>query len=176
MFMKKALLGSVVLLGLAAGQANAATYNWVFDCASVSCSGSGSLETNVPAGPAAIVTSITGLWGGNAIIGLSALNGLGNNDNKLVSPVNPVLTNNGITFSTASIFVNLFRSGVTTGVAWLVNTNNFGLAGTSGEGISFSITPAPAVPIPAALPLFAAGLGAMGLMSRRKKRKADVAA
>jgi hypothetical protein len=32
------------------------------------------------------------------------------------------------------------------------------------------------VPIPAALPLFAAGLGAMGLMSRRKKRKATVAA
>jgi len=32
------------------------------------------------------------------------------------------------------------------------------------------------VPIPAALPLFAAGLGAMGLMSRRRKRKAAVAA
>jgi hypothetical protein len=31
------------------------------------------------------------------------------------------------------------------------------------------------VPIPAALPLFAARLGAMGLMSRLEKRKAAVA-
>jgi hypothetical protein len=35
---------------------------------------------------------------------------------------------------------------------------------------------APTVPLPAALPLFAAGLGAMGLLSRRKKRKFAVAA
>jgi hypothetical protein len=32
------------------------------------------------------------------------------------------------------------------------------------------------VPIPAALPLFAAGLGDIGLMARPKKRKAVVAA
>jgi hypothetical protein len=32
------------------------------------------------------------------------------------------------------------------------------------------------MPIPAALPLFVAGLGAKGLMAQRKKRKAEVAA
>ena len=41
--------------------------------------------------------------------------------------------------------------------------------------ITLSTSTISAVPIPAALPLFAAGLGAMGLMSRRKKRKAAVA-
>lgn len=38
----------------------------------------------------------------------------------------------------------------------------------------FSVT-APQVPIPAALPLFAAALGAMGLAGWRKKRKGSVA-
>lgn len=48
-------------------------------------------------------------------------------------------------------------------------------AGTFGDtGLrtaTYSLT-APAVPIPAALPLFAAGLGAMGFMGWRRKRRA----
>jgi hypothetical protein len=40
---------------------------------------------------------------------------------------------------------------------------------------TYSVEPVP-VPIPAALPLFAAGLGAMGLMARCKKRNAALAA
>ena len=46
------------------------------------------------------------------------------------------------------------------------NTQNW--AGT----FSISSSPPGAVPLPAALPLFAAGLGALGLLGRRRKRKA----
>jgi hypothetical protein len=47
----------------------------------------------------------------------------------------------------------------------------------AGEGaaphiVSGSLTPIPTVPLPATLPLFATGLGALGLLGWRRKRKA----
>jgi hypothetical protein len=41
--------------------------------------------------------------------------------------------------------------------------------GTSGTNVSFSTT-VNATPLPAALPLFAGGLGVIGLVARRRKR------
>jgi hypothetical protein len=49
-------------------------------------------------------------------------------------------------------------------------------SGVTWEISSGSLTPAAATPIPAALPLFASGLGAMGLLGWRRKRKAQLAA
>jgi hypothetical protein len=46
---------------------------------------------------------------------------------------------------------------------------------TGSSGGSVSVTPVSATPLPAALPLFATGLGAMGLFGWRRKRKAPAA-
>ena len=184
MLRKKALLGAVMLLGLAAGQANASTYSWSFGCDVASdCSGSGTLETNQPIVPGTLITAVTGtfstaLFGAQSIISLSAPLTFGNNDNKINSVTNPELGSAGFAFSTTApsgfLYVNLFNNDLGSGDAvWLAACPNCSVllfkVGT------FSVTPASPVPIPAALPLFAAGLGAMGLMSRRKKRKAVVA-
>jgi hypothetical protein len=61
----------------------------------------------------------------------------------------------------------LGASGNDTG---LTNTTN-GIHSGSGTGLTF--TP---VPLPAALPLFATGLGALGLLGWRRKRKAQAVA
>ena len=58
-----------------------------------------------------------------------------------------------------------------------IGTGNFGLGGPSSViNLSFRIDTVSAngavVPLPATLPLFAAGLGAMGLLGWRRKRKA----
>jgi hypothetical protein len=44
------------------------------------------------------------------------------------------------------------------------------------ELTSFTVTPVSATPLPAALPLFATGLGALGLLGWRRKRKAQLTA
>jgi hypothetical protein len=71
---------------------------------------------------------------------------------------------NGPGFSNATVFLEL-------------NANQVGGSGTS---ISWSATesstnPVNPTPLPAALPLFATGLGALGLLARRKKRKGAAA-
>ena len=47
--------------------------------------------------------------------------------------------------------------------------------GVNGANTTFNFDPAAATPLPAALPLFATGLGAMGLLGWRRKRKATAA-
>ena len=66
-------------------------------------------------------------------------------------------------------------------IVWLTNTgaatNLFYTVPSGGEVFEsttaslFSFTPVGAVPLPAALPLFATGLGALGLLGWRRKRK-----
>jgi hypothetical protein len=49
---------------------------------------------------------------------------------------------------------------------------------SSGEGFSFdyAVGATSATPVPTALPLFATGLGALGLLGWRRKRKAQAVA
>lgn len=55
---------------------------------------------------------------------------------------------------------------------WLsISNTEFGYADSFSGGVAPAETP-----LPAALPLFAAGLGALGLLGRRRKRKGQVAA
>ena len=100
-----------------------------------------------------------------------------------VSGFNTIVNN--ITFS----FVNSPNSGIGTdsfAVVWNSTTGaatNMFYTVPSGPTIFefrtasvFSFTPVGTVPLPAALPLFATGLGALGLISWRRKRKAQAAA
>jgi hypothetical protein len=75
----------------------------------------------------------------------------------------------GIAFETAggqAINITYAGGGVYNEYALLGNTFSEGVRG------DFSVSLAP-TPLPAALPLFAGGLGMIGLVSRRKKRKAQ---
>jgi hypothetical protein len=54
------------------------------------------------------------------------------------------------------------------------NTYAGSVTGQTGQVVLASVaaTPLPATPLPAALPLFASGFGVIGLLARRRKRKA----
>ena len=84
----------------------------------------------------------------------------------------------------SDVFGLAFSDGVMYGIKDINTLISISLATGSGTVLgsytltsrTFGATAAAPVPIPAALPLLAAGLGAMGLTSRRKKRKAALAA
>jgi len=50
-------------------------------------------------------------------------------------------------------------------------TGTYTTTASNGDFVQLDIFPASAVPLPAALPLFAAGLGAVGLLLRRKRKR-----
>ena len=93
-------------------------------------------------------------------------------DNLLSFPTQPYVDNNGISFESASAMYVIFSFGCNCGpgfgYAMLARLN-------SGSGVEPNIS-LEATPLPAALPLFATGLGALGLLGRRRKRKAQAVA
>lgn len=63
---------------------------------------------------------------------------------------------------------DLLLGGVNTGINSLASTNGYQVGNSFGyAGVTFAQTP-----LPAALPLFVTGLGALGLLGWRRKRKA----
>jgi hypothetical protein len=74
-------------------------------------------------------------------------------------------------------FLDLSGTGIVTLTGFDPTPGSFFLSGQGGTGVNltFSSTVS-AVPLPAALPLFATGLGALGLLGWRRKRKALAAA
>jgi hypothetical protein len=54
------------------------------------------------------------------------------------------------------------------------DTITLSVTGPNGYGVEDITTAVAATPLPAALPMFAAGLGMFGLVAARRKRKADV--
>ena len=139
-------------------------------------------------------------WGGGNLTILEALgnNGIGNNINiELGLSTDTLNSNNTLSSDIASTHI-LYQSGPTTTGTYVVN--NYDLAagtyvldtylGSCGAGQNCSdndtstdptyavgFTPdVSATPLPAAFPLFAGGLGVMGLLGRRRKRKAQALA
>jgi hypothetical protein len=87
-------------------------------------------------------------------------------DNALFFPTQPYLDNPGVLFSTnlaPGIEWNLYSQSAT--LYTLYNDTGFNTSGT------MRLYDQVATPLPAALPMFAAGLGVMGLLGRRRKRK-----
>jgi hypothetical protein len=67
----------------------------------------------------------------------------------------------------ANPLLAVFLPGVNTIIA---NASNIGGPSTFGATLTIDYTPAP-VPVPAALPLFATGLGVLAFLARRRTRK-----
>ena len=132
-------------------------------------------------------------WGGGNLTILETLgnNGIGNNINiELGLSSDTLNSNNTLSSDIASTHI-LYQSGPTTTGTYVLN--NYDLAagtyvldtylGSCGAGQDCSagtstdpnyavgFTPITTTPLPATLPLFAGGLGAMGLLGRRRKRK-----
>ena len=159
-----ALVGAFLSLS-AVSSANAATYNWSFACdlGATACTGDGTLTTVGPGFPS-LITSFTGTFGGETIDALLPINTFGGNDNTLLSTISPELSSMGISASASGLTFRIFHSS---------GDQSEVLLGSSIEPGVFSVS---AVPLPGALPLFATGLGALALLTWRRKRKAVLAA
>jgi len=150
--------------------------------------------TNLSGTPASVNTSANPsiyefTWGGGDLTILETLgnNGIGNNINIELGLSSDTLNSNNTLSSAISSVSIPYQSGPTTTGTYVLD--NYDLAaGTyvldtylgSGGGGGTSTDPDYAVgfssiltttPLPATLPLFAGGLGAMGLLGRRRKRK-----
>jgi hypothetical protein len=135
-----------------------------------------------------LVNSFSGTANGFSVA-IIAVDGDGTNDNYLYSPATSNTAPNGTACGTACQLDDnglAFSLGTSGGEVVIfefgnpMNTN----CDTSGTSIQcgqnsdefpgstiFSASPVSATPLPAALPLFATGLGAMGLFGWRRKRK-----
>lgn len=162
-------------LALSAGPANAVTFNWSYVGG---FSAGGTLEAT-PSGPGTyLVTSITGTDSlGDAVSGPHTSFGA---DNILYYPASPPaqVDASGIGFLLSGTLTGALVAYLGAGVDLLGGClAGFGCSSIFDAGF-FSASPAvvAAVPLPAALPLFATGLGVIGLLARRRKRQTSAAA
>jgi len=173
-----AFLGSFIMLSTGVA-AKADLYQWSFEPLQGNyMSGHGVFQTT-----GSEVTQIDGLWEESlysmySITNLSPTGSYGLNDNLL--PLN----SNGITFIVGAAAVNIYYNPNVGDIAILcpvyyIDVTNGTCAVLSQEeqdiGI-FTYAPIAApVPLPATLPLFATGLGALGLLGWHRKWKARLA-
>jgi len=154
--------------------------------------------TNLSGTPASVNTSANPsiyefTWGGGDLTILETLgnNGIGNNINIELGLSTDTLNSNHTLSSAIASTTIPYQSGPTTTGTYVLD--NYDLAagtyvldtylGSCGAGQDCSagtstdpnyavgFTPITTTPLPATLPLFAGGLGAMGLLGRRRKRK-----
>jgi hypothetical protein len=116
-------------------------------------------------GPGYAITGITGTFDGSEITGLLGLAVCCRSpaNNNILYLSEPFLDLAGVGFAVGINNVNLF-----------FQDSYFALLSTdeiSGLG-TFTVTPVTQTPLPGALPLFASGLSALGLLGWRRKKKA----
>jgi hypothetical protein len=174
--MLKLLAALIASLSLSVSNSNAATVDFITE---IFCSTCGAPDVvseviTTPLGGGEFrVTSVIPISGlGNATVTVPAVNAggvFGSNDNILLFPPSPGLW-------TANGLGNIVDQGLPTELSALLTCAGSDCEVTYG-GVShhvdrFTVTP---TPVPAALPLFATGLGALGLLGWRRKRKAQAA-
>jgi hypothetical protein len=168
--MKSKLLGLMALvslvLALSGGAASAGPLPVVvFDWSTTGPSGSGTFTATDDGSGTYTITAITGTFNGGTITSLSLPGlGLGGNDNLLFYPGSDQLDISGFSFDEGPYGFNIYDDG---GYGDIYQN----VMGQYGGSIT-TFTASPSVtPLPAALPLFATGIGAMGLLGWRRKRK-----
>jgi hypothetical protein len=189
---------SIAMIAFHVPQAKAATveFDWSITSPSSSTelSGSGTLEATetTPTSGVYLVSTFSGTVNGDAVAIIGAGGFLGN-DNDLYNPA----TTTGSGFSACGLLCQLDDNGLAFSVSNSNGTSGEVVIFESGNPMNtncdtggtfspvcgqnsavdpgyttFSASPhVSATPLPAALPLFATGLGAMGLFGWRRKRK-----
>jgi hypothetical protein len=190
-----------VLITVTATNAGAATFTWTYSgaaCTEAICGdpqffpgqameGHGSLDAisdpSVTFPQRLLVTSIQGTWNNLPITGILPVNDI-QNDNHLYYP-QPVgfssvklLNPFGLGFTLGDnpggtpTGVNLFWDSALGYFALTFDSLPYGFDFATGASFgTFSVQP---TPLPAAFSLFATGVGALGFLARRRKRKAAV--
>ena len=153
-------------------------------------SGGGTITATPDGGDVYTITAITGSFTTNCFGGpahckqVDALlppGSIASNDNLLFFPTTPHFDAFGISFSNIQVFPDDNASGnirySSADAAYLLTTYGCTLNDCiANVPIVFDVTLASSsTPLPAALPLFATGLGALGLLGWRRKRKATAA-
>jgi hypothetical protein len=151
-------------LQVAPASASTVTWDWTISGADT---GSGTFAIDSSCLNACAISNPTGTLEGLSITGLGSYMGA---DNLLDIPIpgGGEPDSNGISFIAGGVSFNVFQDGPYIYLYTSNSTSNF---------VGFGAGPAPVstTPLPAALPLFAAGLGAMGLFGWRRKRKGAAA-
>jgi hypothetical protein len=167
MYRFAAALTGAVLLG--ALPANAVTFDFSYSSTNTpGLSGSGEFFATLVSGSEYQLTGITG-FGGNNNLAITGLSGYAAADNLLFYPTQPYVDFGGISFTTfGGDAWNIYWNGY----YGLLDSNTNPGGSPNSVVIDFAVTQ---TPIPAAFPLFAAGLGALGLFGRYRKRKGAAA-
>jgi hypothetical protein len=170
----------LALIVTSASLAHANSYTWTFN-GGLGGNGSGTLTTDGPGtglnGPGFVIDQITGTWSSN-----DATGGTGNLpipitnllpagfllNNNILYPNSPFLDLDGVGFAADGFLVTLSFS--ISGTFYESFTREPTGRHIFGEG-DFIVTPVSAVPLPAALPLFASGLVGLGWLARRRRRQ-----
>jgi hypothetical protein len=165
-------MASAALIAFQVPGANASTFDWSFTGAG---GGSGTFTASLVSGDQYLVSIVTGTVNGQSIGLIEPVNDYGSNTNTIFypSPSGPLTLGNGVEFTCPSCggVDMLFAFG---GGNWIET----GMAGFSQTDTLIQFTGSLEVaqtPLPAALPLFATGLGALGLLGWRRKRKTSAA-
>jgi len=167
--MKSKLLGLMALvslvLALSGGAASAApcvTFSWTTS----GPDGSGCFTATNDGGGQYTITAISGTFDGGTITSLIAPGGYAENDNLLFYPATPGQVDfDGFSFLEGTDQINIFYNDIS-GDYYI--DQSFEIEKITLDG--FAASPV-VTPLPAALPLFATGIGAMGLLGWRRKRK-----
>lgn len=178
-------IASIAMIAFHVPEAKAEEFTWSITSPPGDLYGSGMFDATSEGGSAYLVTSIPSGTVDGLTVTLIASGGFEGNDNYIYSPPTTTgsfpstcgpscqLDDNGLAFLLSNGGkVDIFESGDPTMVT-NCDTGGSGSVNNCQDGATvFSVSPfVAATPLPAALPLFATGLGAMGLLGWRRKRK-----
>jgi hypothetical protein len=154
-----ALVGALMLaVGCWSNPANALTFHYSFQGGTIGGFISGLIDNQLDQQATSVTITVSSIGG----LGEYVTPGFPNNFDVSGGAITGVSFSGQLGTNTLSIVLNSSLNNA------ILNTS----AGAEGAGIAgVTYAAVPQVPLPAALPLFATGLGALGLLGWRRKRK-----